>query len=168
MEGERKQLAAVIGLPDLPIDERDGRFRTGHARLRRTGAAAVRRVGKCRRAGRPPRASTRNQILHERARADAYPECDTGPAYQFSPYAPGNQQFWFNIQFDIPTWDRNQGNIRSAQADVLDALSNLGTVQNDLLRQAADAISRYRAARERAERIATEILPNAQPGPADW
>ncbi|HEY5315637.1 MAG TPA: TolC family protein [Pirellulales bacterium] len=161
LEGERKQLAAVIGLPEMQVINVVGDFEQGmpdfnEQGLRRFVVSENADVQIAR------RELTRNQVLHERARADAYPNVTTGPAYQFSPYAPGNQQFWFNIQFDIPTWDRNQGNIRSAQADVLDALSNLGTVQNELLRQAADAISRYRAARERAQRIATEILPNAR------
>ncbi|HEX3727740.1 MAG TPA: TolC family protein, partial [Pirellulales bacterium] len=161
LEGERKQLAAVIGLPEMQVVSVVGDFERGmpdfdEQGLRRFVVSENADVQIAR------RDLTRNQVLHQRARADAYPNITAGPAYQYSPYAPGNQQFWFNIQFDIPTWDRNQGNIRSAQADVLDALSNLGTVQNELLRQAADAISRYRAARERAERIASEILPNAR------
>jgi cobalt-zinc-cadmium efflux system outer membrane protein len=161
LDGERKQLAAVIGLPEMQVVSVVGDFEHGmpdfdEQGLRRFVVSENADVQIAR------RELTRNQVLHQRARADAYPNVTTGPAYQFSPYAQGNQQFWFNIQFDIPTWDRNQGNIRSAQADVLDALSNLGTVQNELLRQAADAISRYRAARDRADRIATQILPNAR------
>ena len=66
------------------------------------------------------------------------------------------------MQFDIPTWNRNQGNILSSEADIVDSVASLGAVQNDLLGQVADALSQYRSARERARRFETEILPNAK------
>ena len=42
---------------------------------------------------------------------------------------PGAEQFWLNIQFDIPVWNRNQGGIREARGNLQAAEENLMTIQ---------------------------------------
>jgi cobalt-zinc-cadmium efflux system outer membrane protein len=163
LEGDRKQLAALIGVPDLPIARVSGSLERGlpvydEEYLRRFATSENSQVQSVR------QEIIRNQVLLQRARVEPYPNIRVGPAYNFSPNpvaANGSQQFWLTLQFDIPTWDRNQGNIRAARADIADSVANLGATQNDLLNQVADLLSRHRAARERAERIEREILPNA-------
>ena len=104
----------------------------------------------------------RSQILLRRARVEPYPNMHGGPAYANNlSSSPGTQQFWFNIQFDVPLWNRNQGNIRSTQADIADSVASLGVLQNDLLRQVEEVLGRYRAARQSEERIRTQVLPTA-------
>jgi cobalt-zinc-cadmium efflux system outer membrane protein len=105
----------------------------------------------------------RNQILAKRARVEAFPNPTMGPAYFYTiPQTISGQMFYFNVTFDIPTWNRNQGNIRATKSDVADAVASLGTLQNGLLRQADDALGRYRAARQTEERYRTQILPTAR------
>ena len=164
LAGELKQLAAIIGLPDLMIDRVAGELTKGfpdfnEQSLRRFVVTQNSQVQQAR------LDISRNQYLLQRARVEPYPNVRVGPAYNWFPQpvaANGSQQFWFTVQFDIPTWDQNQGNIRSSAADVRDAMASLGVVQNELLAEAADALSRYRAARQLAERIEREILPNAR------
>jgi cobalt-zinc-cadmium efflux system outer membrane protein len=62
----------------------------------------------------------------------------------------------------MPIWDRNQGNIRAAGANVRQAVAQLTTVQNDLLRQLAEALGRYRIAQATVETYQKGILPDAQ------
>jgi len=73
-------------------------------------------------------------------------------------------QLWINIQMNLPVWNLNQGNIRAADANVRDALASVGIVRNDLLRQTADTLALYRAARERGQYIGEYILPAAERG----
>jgi cobalt-zinc-cadmium efflux system outer membrane protein len=56
----------------------------------------------------------------------------------------------------------NQGNIRSANATVQEQLAQLEVIRNELNRKVAELYARNVAARERAERIRSQILPNAQ------
>ena len=56
---------------------------------------------------------TKHQL--RRAEVEPVPNPYMGPAYQYG-LTPGSEQLWFNIQFAIPVWDRNQGGIRAARA----------------------------------------------------
>ena len=70
-----------------------------------------------------------------------------------------SDQFWFNIQFNIPVWDRNQANIRAAPANVGAAQQNLRNVQNNFLNQVANSHSQYQAALAVVRRYEQDILP---------
>lgn len=158
-EGDHKELAAIIGMPDLAIKDIVGDITStspvfdeeylkyfvtsGHALVAAANAEIAR---------------TTTQV--RRDEVEAYPNPRMGPHYQQG-VSPNTSQGWFTIQFDIPVWNRNQGNIRQARAEARGAAANRTVVQNELLRQAADAVSRYRAAKQVAERIQTVILPNA-------
>ncbi|HEV3024172.1 MAG TPA: TolC family protein, partial [Pirellulales bacterium] len=104
---------------------------------------------------------SRGRILQRRAEIEPIPNLYTGPATAWFPSAQGTQ-FWYNLQFNIPVWDRNQGNIRSARAYVGDAAAAVQVTQNGLIFQAADVLSRHRAAVQRAQRIEGAILPTAR------
>jgi cobalt-zinc-cadmium efflux system outer membrane protein len=105
----------------------------------------------------------RNEFLLRRARVEPYPNVRVGPAYANNVQtAPGTQQFWLTLQFDIPVWNRNQGNIIAAQANLADAIASLGILQNDLLAQVEEVLGRYLAARQLEEKLRTEILPTSR------
>ena len=154
----RRQLAAIIGRPDLSIDRLAADLTSGFPEfnadyLRQFVVSENVQVQIAR------REIDRNQILLQRARVEPYPNPTFGPATVYNIQQTTNsQQFWFNIYFDIPTWNRNQGNIQSTRADIVDATASLGVLQNDLIRQAEDALGRYRVARQTEER-----LPHANP-----
>jgi cobalt-zinc-cadmium efflux system outer membrane protein len=160
LEGRRRQLAATIGLPNLPIRRAAGRLDgqfpvVDDARLRQFVAT------------QHPRMLTaaaeidRRRILERRAEVEPFPNPYTGPAAAWGPTTMPPTQFWYNIQFNIPIWDLNQGNRRAAAANIRDARASLGVLRNDLLRQAAEAYARFRAARALADRYGREILPLA-------
>jgi cobalt-zinc-cadmium efflux system outer membrane protein len=159
LEGRRRQLSATIGLPNLPIRRAAGRLDdqfpvVDEERLRQFVATQHPRVSTAR------AEIARRQILERRAEVEPFPNPYTGPATAWGP-STHPTQFWYNIQFNIPIWDLNQGNRRAASANIRDARASLGMLQNDLLRQAAEAYARYRAAHELAERYGREILPLA-------
>lgn len=157
---KRRQLAAAVGLPDLPVGDVQGDLTSPVPRF---DDGLVRHfVGNQNADVLNARAeATRQRILLKRAEVEPYPNVYTGPAAQWGA-VQGANQFWYNFQFNIPVWDRNQGNIRAAKANNRDAAANIRVVQNKLLFQAADALGRHRAAVEVAERIRQGILPTAQ------
>lgn len=62
----------------------------------------------------------------------------------------------------LPLWNRNQGGIRQAQAEVGEARRNAERVELDLKRRLAEAFQAYASAHAQAETYATAILPKAQ------
>lgn len=160
LEGEYKQLAAVTGVPDLPITELEGtlfhiapEFNEQAVRLFVANNSALME--------RMQAEIIRSQVLLRRAEVEAYPNIRFGPAYQTGTL-PGTSQFWLSVVFDIPVWDQNQGNIRKAQAKVRSTHADLEVVKNEMLKQTAEKFARYNASRQVAARIQNSILPNSQ------
>jgi outer membrane protein, heavy metal efflux system len=162
VDAGRRQLAAIIGRPDLSIEQVAGELAFGFPDFDAEGLRqfVVTQNAQVQIARLD---IDRNQILLRRARVEPFPNPTIGPATQIPlTQSPGAQQLWLNIYFDIPVWNRNQGNIQAAQANINDAVASLGILQNDLLRQVEDALGRYIAARQSEERIRTQILPTAR------
>ncbi|HUY34873.1 MAG TPA: TolC family protein [Pirellulales bacterium] len=157
---DRRQLAAVVGLPGLPIaavlgDPADRPPPFDDLFVRRYVASQNVDVLNSR------AEVSRTSLLLTRARVEPWPNPYTGPAAQWGPLNL-NQQFWMNGSFLIPTWNLNQGGIRAARWDNQVASADVGVTRNRLLDQAADALGRHRAALQLAEKIRTEIVPTAK------
>jgi outer membrane protein, heavy metal efflux system len=156
----RQQLAALVGLPDMKIDRVEGdltmplpNFDDPHVREQLLiGSSLVESA----------RAEiVRTQFLLQRAEVEVIPNLIFNSGYQWSVNNPHSQAL-VGLYFNVPIWDRNQGNIRAAGANVRQSVAQLNTVQNDLLRQLADALGRYRAAQKTVEYYESGILPDAQ------
>ncbi len=160
LDGDRKQLGALVGIPglvsgdvvgelsgDYPVfdEEMVKRFVT----MQNTQVLIAKAVIE----------QTKFQL--RRAEVEPFPNPYMGPAYQYG-LLPGAEQFWFNIQFDIPVLNRNQGGIRAARGNVRAAEENLATIQFNLLNQAHNLLSQYQAAREIVRKFEAEILPNTR------
>ena len=157
---DRKQLAAIVGVAavegaDVAGDLAARRPSFDEELIRRyavTGSTLIKAA---------EAEIARRRLLLRRAEVEPYPNVTLGPAYQFG-VAPGSQQFWLTLQFPIPAWDRNQGNIESAVANVRDAETSLRVLQNDQLNRVADTLGKYLSARALVERYESEILPNVR------
>ena len=62
----------------------------------------------------------------------------------------------------IPIYNRNQGNIRRAQAELTAARYEVGRVRLALGQRLAAVFEQYATARQQVERYTSDILPNAQ------
>src|SRR5262249_6482587 len=62
----------------------------------------------------------------------------------------------------LPLFDRNQGTVRQAKADLARAQANAARVELSLRHRFADAVSRYESARLSAEDFRTQSLPKAR------
>ncbi len=103
----------------------------------------------------------RARLLIARARREPLPNVsvDTG-------YVRQNQNrsddFRIGASVSVPLWNRNQGNIRAAEAEYCEAQQQVRQVENELTERLARAMRDYASARRRAERYATAILPRAK------
>jgi cobalt-zinc-cadmium efflux system outer membrane protein len=66
------------------------------------------------------------------------------------------------VSMPVPVWNRNQGNIRAAQAELGAAIQAVGQAENELAARVAAAYQTYAAARERASVYQKELIPRAE------
>jgi cobalt-zinc-cadmium efflux system outer membrane protein len=102
--------------------------------------------------------------LLRRAEVEPFPNLNLMGGYQnqlSGVNIPENQAI-YQVQMVIPLWNRNQGNIRAAQADVGTAMAQFNRVRTELAANTAAALGRYLTARQLVERYEKEILPSAE------
>ena len=158
LEGARRQLAATVGVQYVAnrkmkgrLDERPPEYDDLILKEFVTNQSAQIQIARL--------DIDRNQILLRRADVEKYPNPYIGPAYNVG-VSPGQDAFWFNISFPIAVWNRNQGGVASARANVRQSQENLNATQLDQLRKLADAYARYQAAQAQADKYRDEIIPH--------
>ncbi|MBY0524433.1 MAG: TolC family protein [Gemmataceae bacterium] len=103
----------------------------------------------------------RAELALKRARAEPIPNVTVLGSYTRDNIVRGNE--WrFEVGLPVPVFNRNQGNIRAAEAELGQANQQVARVANDLTARLAAAFGQYAAARERVERYRTSILPTAR------
>lgn len=159
-QGELKQLAAIVGMPELEIRDVDGTLFDVPPQFNEQDVLAfLTRAGSYIERARAD--ITRSQVELRRQEVEPYPNIRLGPSFNTGTLAH-TAQFWLTVEFLIPVWDLNQGNIRKAHATVEEQLAELEIVRNELNRKTAELFAKYRTSRDLAERIRVQILPNAQ------
>jgi cobalt-zinc-cadmium efflux system outer membrane protein len=153
-----RQLAAALGRPDLPAGALAGRADVpppaldpdavlARAREHHTDVLAARNS---------QAQATANLDLQRRI---PYPDVETNTYQQFD-NAARQYQFGVQVGVQLPISDRNQGNIRQAQARIHRAAENVLTVQNELTARLADARNRLEANRAVAANFRDQIIPS--------
>jgi cobalt-zinc-cadmium efflux system outer membrane protein len=103
----------------------------------------------------------RAQTALERARAEPLPDVSTQATVQYD-NATGDTVAGVQVGLPLPIWNRNQGGVWQAQAEVAEARRNAQRVEADLKRRLAVAYQQYANARAQAEIYSTQILPKSQ------
>ena len=161
IETGRRQLAAAIGLPraDVGMIEADLFQRLPNFELKQLQEAVVRRNAL-------PRAAeadvARAQWSLERAVVEPIPNVNLLGGYQRQVGYPAQDQGLVQVMVEVPLFDRNQGNIRTARADIATSRATLRGVELDLATRAAEAVATYRTSQRLAEWYEQYILPKAR------
>lgn len=103
----------------------------------------------------------RNQLALKRAQVEPIPNFTVGAGYVQQSQNKSND-WTLQVSIPVPVWNRNQGNIQSAHAEVGRAIQEVDRVKNDLINKLAAAFGDYTAAKERAERYRNSIMPDAR------
>jgi cobalt-zinc-cadmium efflux system outer membrane protein len=160
LPGAYRRLAASVGIQDLPIDRLVGDLSTplpdydlDQVRLYMLGIHPELRSAEI--------GVERARLVLRWAEVEPIPNVTVGAGYTYQGQNRSND--WdIGVSVPIPVWNQNQGNILAARAQVNEATNRVGRVQNDLVNRLATEFSTYAAARKRAERYKTAILPKAQ------
>jgi cobalt-zinc-cadmium efflux system outer membrane protein len=160
LQGALRQLAAEIGMPEVPADLiaagggdsiPDLQVDAVTQRVLASNSSLVQGAQEAERA----------RLAVERARAGAVPNVTVGGGYSLdnTDQTAGGQ---FSIETPLPLWDRQQGTIREAQARFAAAQAAVASTANRLRRDTAEAFARYKAASRQVERLGREVLPRLQ------
>ncbi len=155
-----RNLAAVVGVADMPPSRLAGEAWDDLPLL--TWEDACNRLM----AESPQLASAHAGVARAKATvnrecARRVPNLDFQAAVQ---YDNATQDTFATVQAGIPVpiFNRNQGNIRKAQAELAAAQNEVQRVQLELQQRLAAVFEQYSTARYQAEKYKREILPNAQ------
>lgn len=88
-----------------------------------------------------------------------YPDLSTNVYMQYD-NALGTSQFGVQLGITLPLYDRNQGNIRQAQASLASSGEAIQVVQNELISRLAEARSRYESSKVQASNYRQLVLPS--------
>ena len=161
IETGRRQMATAIGLPRADVGTIQGDLfrKLPNFDLKRLQEEVVR-------ANAGPRVAesdiARAQWALERAVVQPIPNINVMGGYQRQVGIPAMDQGLVQLMMAVPLFDRNQGNIRSARAEIASARAGLRTVEIDLATQAAQAIAAYRTSQRLVEWYEQYILPKAR------
>ena len=157
-----KQLAAILGLRDLRLSRVQGDLTESLERV----ATQVLPDGYV-----PYNADVqfaeqeveRNRFLLQRAIVQPFPNVTVYGGYQYQ-VQPLHNMAMLQASVPLPFWNRNEGNIASANAQVFKAQATVEQVQNQIAKQTADAAGRYRIADQLVRRYELKIIPKARDG----
>ncbi|MCI0456218.1 MAG: TolC family protein [Gemmataceae bacterium] len=103
----------------------------------------------------------RAELALRRAQVERIPNVTVGAGY-VRQNQNRSDDWLVQVSVPVPVFNRNQGNILAAQAEVGRAMQEINRAQNDLINRLATAFGQYAAARQRAEVYRTAILPDAR------
>lgn len=103
----------------------------------------------------------RAELLLQRARVEPIPNVTLQTGYVYQGQNKSND-FNLGVSLPVPIWNKNQGNIAAAQAQLGEAIQQVGRAENDLVERLAQAYGPYASARRRAELYRSSLLPRAR------
>ncbi len=159
--GAWEDLVAMVGAPELRPVPLDGRpLDAGPARL--DFDATLANLLRCSPELRAAQAEIRrDQVMVRREQAEPIPnvtiQAVTGYNYEFGITTAGVQ-----ASLPLPVWNRNQGTVREAMADLSRAHAEYRRIALTLRQRLADAFTRYQDAAESVDDFRSETLPLAR------
>jgi cobalt-zinc-cadmium efflux system outer membrane protein len=154
-----RNLAAVLGACDRPPSPLAGNVQDGIAQLTWEETLSTLWAQSpelaCARAG-----VARAQAALSRECAGRVPNVDVQTSAQYD-NATGYTFASVQVGAPIPIFNRNQGNIRRAEAELMAAQHDVKRTEMELQQRLAAAFEQYTNARYQAEKFRNDILPNA-------
>lgn len=155
-----ERLVAVVGVPGLPPQPLGGALEPDGLPLRHEDALQ-KLLAESPELEMARIEVKRDQVQLQRERREPIPNVTVrgGTGYNFE---TRNQTAEVALSLKLPVWDRNQGTIRQAQADLARATAEVSRVELDLRHRFADAFSRYETARVEVETWQKDTIPTAE------
>ena len=162
-----RMLAALSGQPDLPMTPLAGSLETPPELDAEQQVATI--VSSSPTVKRMQQQVAVRDAQLRAARREAVPDLQlrAGEQYNFerigdSPAKAAGPQSFVSAGISLPLWNRNQGNVSAAEAEVERAKHDVTRTQLSLTVMAEPLAQSYEVARFTADRYRTELIPRAQ------
>jgi len=159
LSGNRRQLAATLGIPELKIAAVDGSLTVAvpgfdddqilFEVLQHSPVVQIANLD-----------VNRTMYLLRRAEVEPIPNVTVQGGSQYSA-SSNNFQALVGVYVDVPLWNKNQGNIDSANAAVRRSAAARQVVQQSLTKNIVAAVTRFHAAEKAVATYEDAILPDA-------
>ncbi len=153
-------LATLVGVPDLPLQPLAGQLEPDGPALNRDESLA-RLLQESPELAFAVAKVQQDQTQLRRERREPIPNVTVRGGVGYN-YETRNPVAEVGLSLPVPVFDRNQGTVRQAAADLARSQAEVTRVQLDLQRRFADAFTRYQTAWEEVENFRTEALPKAR------
>jgi cobalt-zinc-cadmium efflux system outer membrane protein len=156
-----KQLAATIGVPGLPLTRLEGSAEMPVPRLSFDAALTrLLNVHPDMQAARNSQGQARLQLRLERV--TPFPDIQVYGTFQRDYTTPPVARTTYNVQLGVPLpiFDRNRGNILSAQGNITKTTEQIRRTAYDFTGQLADAFERFETNRINLQYYREQILPD--------
>lgn len=155
-----RQLAAVLGQPDRPLERVGGKLEPEPGEL---GVDVL----MARILSASPELQAANaevlqaQAALRRAEVEPIPDIQTQAGVQYD-YGSRFTVVGLQVGINLPIFNANQGNIQTAHAELIAAQREVDRLQLDLKNRLAAVMEDYQNATYEADRYSTEILPDSK------
>jgi cobalt-zinc-cadmium efflux system outer membrane protein len=155
-----RRLAAVVGAPALEPAPLEGDLNSGLPDYQWDERLAV-LMAESPELSAARSAIDRAQVAVRRAYRERLPDVEVGVGLRHDNHS-GDDLTDVQIGFPLPIFNRNQGNIYAARAELLAAEGDMRQIELGLQDRLAMAFRRYDNARHEVQRYADRILPRAR------
>ena len=156
----RRQLSAAMGIPEMEVPrvaaQVDAPLPDFQYVALRQGVVTVNALAQIAQVE-----VAKNRILLQRAVVEPYPNIFAMGGYQYQVNFPPLSQGIFQFTMSVPLFNRNQGNIRAARAEIGAASAQVARVQNELSGQVALTLGNFLVAQQQVTYYERDILPRA-------
>ncbi len=160
LEEAWRRLVVIVGLPGLSYSTLYGELETNDGDLSWDDSYCMVLVANPELRAAQARAS-KARILIQRARKEPVPNVDLFVSVRHI-YPTDSDVANVQVGVPLPVFDRNQGNIRAAEADWIAARREVERIELDLQDRLAVAYRRCANARQQAQRYREKIVPKAE------
>lgn len=102
------------------------------------------------------------QVLREQVEPIPNLQVSGGTGPDVLPAGQGFQMYFLSLGAEVPVWNRNQGNITAARANLQAALAEISRLELSLRDGLAEVFQRYQSAQNEVEIYRQQILPTAE------
>ena len=155
-----RRLAAVVGAPEVDLSQLQGNLEAELPNLS-WDDALNRLLAESPEVAQAQAGVERARWALQRECAGRVPNIDTLASVRYDA-STQNTIAGVSIGMPLPVFDRNQGNIRRAQAELMDAEQEIQRLQLQLRNRLAAAFQRYENARQQVDRFSQNVLPTAK------
>ncbi len=156
-----KRLAALLGLHQLSITKVAGRFEDYSFPDYNADATPLYVLSVHPEIQTAQWGVEKANLLVQRAKAEPIPNLSVNGGY-VRQNQNRSDDYTVGVSASIPLYNRNQGNIRAAEAELCAAMQEVGRLENDLTDRVASAVREFAAARKRAERYQVVVAKAEQ------